>query len=319
MSNKSKEESYKEMRNFICTGCGKEIMLTKFASQKTCKCDECKANNIPVNPNIVAEALEKNPPKERKSANDTNSITKIRPCIKCGKEVEVSKFMSDQRVICDECKGIDSVANVEKNNVQKLSIDISKLDRSKILPIEEYEVNELYIRNSRLRAVTCPACGHEHMKPNMVIDWSQFGLVISYQCSECLTTMTISEQADKLIKRHSPGTRFDYTGRKIEGIAYSGIEQSRHINIIRKLIKQLDEHNISIDDDEIVSYRWKNDKPIQIGYEVLESDRLLKCLDDTVSILSDGLEMTDNTEYIKISRVSASKLNKEIKSILRGD
>ena len=41
------------------------ITLTKFASQKTCRCTECKENNIPVNPDIVSQALAKNPPKER--------------------------------------------------------------------------------------------------------------------------------------------------------------------------------------------------------------------------------------------------------------
>ena len=42
------DKGYKDTKTFICTGCGKEIVLTKFASQKTCKCDECKKNNVPI-------------------------------------------------------------------------------------------------------------------------------------------------------------------------------------------------------------------------------------------------------------------------------
>ena len=47
------DKGYKDTKEFTCTGCGKKIILTKFASQKTCKCDECKANNVPINPQIV--------------------------------------------------------------------------------------------------------------------------------------------------------------------------------------------------------------------------------------------------------------------------
>lgn len=273
------DKGYGDKKMFICTGCGKEIMLTKFASQKTCKCDECKEKNVPVNPDIVAKALAKNPPKERKRVDTTPSgATKIRPCIKCGKETEVSKFMSDQKVMCNECKGVGT--SDETRVAPRMQVDMSKLDRSKILPIEEYEVNEICIKNSRLRSVPCPACGHHYMKPNMVVDWSQFGLIISYQCPSCYTTMMLSEQTDRPIKHHSPGVRFDYTGHQIRELGMNGVEQSRYVNIIRKLIKQLDDNNIKIDDDEIVPYRWKNEKPVPIGFEVPESDKLLKVIDD---------------------------------------
>lgn len=315
------DKGYADKKIFICTGCGKEILLTKFASQKTCKCDECKANNVPVNPDIVAKALAKNPPKERKSSGDTGS-TKIRPCIKCGKEVEVSKFMSDQKVMCDECKGVDT--KQPKGIVQRIIPDMSKLDMSKILPIEEYEVNEICIKNKKLRSVTCPACGHNYMKPNMVIDWSQFGLVISYQCHICKTTALISEQTNIIIRRHSSGIRFDYTGQEITG-TISAVEQSRYVNIIRKLIKQLDEHNIKIDDDEIVPFRWKNEKPIPIGYEVPESDKLLKAIDDVIHVLEDShrqgspVDMPEGSRYITISHTLANKLSRELRDILKGD
>ena len=319
------DKGYGDKKLFICTGCGKEIMLTKFASQKTCKCDECKEKNIPVNPDIVAKALDKNPPKMRKPAEATSGgSTKIRPCIKCGKDTEVSKFMSDQKVMCDECKGIESPKQ-PKGLAPRVSVDMTKLDRSKLLPIEEYEVNEICIKNSKLRSVTCPACGHQHMKPNMVVDWSQFGLIISYQCPSCLVTLLLSEQCDRVIKHHSPGVRFDYTGHKIEQVGMSGVQQSRHINIIRKLIKKLDEHNIKIDDDEIVPFRWKNEKPIPIGYEISESDRLLEVVNNVIKLLDDSyrmgsdIDMPEGSRYIQVSHTLANKLSKELKDALKGD
>lgn len=319
-----KDKGYGDKKEFICTCCGKTVLATKFASQKTIKCDECKEKNAPINPDIVAKALAKNPPKMRKVADTTSSgATKVRPCIKCGKDTEVSKFMSDQKVMCDECKGVDTVKQ-PKGLAPRIFVDTSKLDRSKLLPIEEYEVNEVCIKNSRLRAVKCPACGHEHMKPNMVVDWSQFGLIISYQCPNCFATMMLSEQATRLIKRHSPGVRFDYTGHRIESISASGVEQSRYINIIRKLIKQLDEHNIKIDDDEIVPFRWKNDKPVPIGYEVPDSDKMLAVINDVIHMLDDSnrlgdpVDMPEGSRYIQISHTLANKLSSQLKDILKG-
>ena len=299
------DNGYGDKKMFICTGCGKEIMLTKFASQKTCKCDDCKNSNVPVNPDIVAKALAKNPPKERKRVDTTPSgATKIRPCIKCGKQTEVSKFMSDQKVMCNECKGIDSPEQTK--SAPRIQVDMSKLDRSKILPIEEYEVNEICIKNSRLRSVTCPACGHNYMKPIMVVDWSQFGLIISYQCPSCYTTALISEQVNRPIKQHSPGVRFDYTGNQIKDIGVSGAEQSRYVNIIRKLIKQLDENNITIDDDEIVPFRWKNEKPVPIGFEVPEAEKLLAGINGAINMLNDP--STD-----------AKEISNNLKKLLKGE
>lgn len=319
------DKGYSDKKEFICTGCGKTIVATKFASQKTIKCDECKANNVPINPDIVAKAMAKNPPKERKKADTTSGgMTKIRPCIKCGKETEVSKFMSDQKVLCDECKGVNTPKQAN-GLTQRISVNINKLDKSKMLPIEEYEVNEVCIKNSRLRLVTCPACGHNHMKPNMVVDWSQFGLIISYQCPKCLLTMLLSEQSDRVIKHHSPGIRFDYTGTQINEIGVSGTEQSRYINIIRKLIKQLDENNIKIDDDEIVPFRWKNEKPVPIGYEVPDSDKLLSKIKSIIDILDnarrlgDPIDMPEGSRYIQISHTLAKNLSDELKAILKGE
>ena len=319
------DKGYKDTKEFICTGCGKTIVLTKFASQKSCRCDECKQNNVPINPDIVAEALAKNPPKPRKiSVSDSaDGKTKTCKCVKCGKDTIVSKFMSSAKVLCDECKGTTGSHKVA-GLVQRIVPDMSKLDKSKILPIEEYEVNEICIKNGRLRSVVCPACGHEYMKPNMVVDWSQFGLVISYQCTECLATMLLSEQTDRLIKRHSPGKTFDYTGREIEELA-SSKDQSRHVNIIRKLIKLLDDNNIKIDDDEIIPFRWRNEKPVPIGFTVPDEDVMQESLKHVIDVLDksdrhgSAVDMPEGSRWIQISHTLASKLSDELKDMMKGE
>lgn len=296
----SDDKGYKDKREFTCTGCGKKIMLTKFASQKTCKCDECKANGVQTNQQIVEEALKNMPAK--KSRQKSTGATKTCKCIKCGIDVEVSKFMSADKVLCPECKGTGARAIDFTPKV-----DLSKLDKSKLLPIEEYEVNDLIIQNKRLREVKCPACGHEYMKPLMIVDWSQFGLIIDYQCHNCFLKMTISEQCNRKLNIYSPGKRFDYTGEEIRGIGITYAEHSRIVNSLRKLIGILDEHDIQID-DEFKPYRWKNEKPVPIGYEIPSEDIFVKTIHEVIEKLKNADEVVDTTE-----------LADKLEEILKGD
>ena len=61
------DKGYKDTKEFTCTGCGKKIILTKFASQKTCKCDECKANMT----NTLKNALDRpKAPEPKKPVRD---------------------------------------------------------------------------------------------------------------------------------------------------------------------------------------------------------------------------------------------------------
>lgn len=282
------DKGYKDTKEFICTGCGKKIILTKFASQKTCRCDECKANNVPINPDIVAEALQKNPPKERKKSDGNK--TKIRPCIKCGKEVEVSKFMSDQKVLCDTCKGVPSTKIV---NTEKLHVDQSVLNNVHMPSIEEYEVNNGIIANRRLREVKCPACGHEYMKTIMIIDWSYFGLIIHYQCPECYTTMNLSEQQRRPLKMHGPDITFDYTGTQIRDLGLSHKDSSRIANALCILIKVCEDNNINIDDvfkefsDSVPPYKSENAKPVPKGFVIPPEDEWISTVHKAYEILKD--------------------------------
>lgn len=282
------DKGYKDTKEFICTGCGKTIVLTKFASQKTCKCTECKANNVPTNPDIVAEALAKNPPKERHKTVSTGN-TKDRPCIQCGKMVTVSKFMSDAKVLCNECKGVSS-NDIQIGSKRELTVDMSKLDRSKIAPIQEYELNQAIIANRKLRYVKCPACGHEHMKPLTVMDWSIFGLILHYQCPKCKLHMVLSEQVRRLLRPYSPanGMTFDYTGAQMEELATTHVEHSRLANSVEILINKCKEHNIPLEGIETPPYMFENDKPVPIGYEIPPKDIWIKAVADTLKSLEEG-------------------------------
>lgn len=311
------DKGYKETKEFICTGCGKKIILTKFASQKTCKCDECKVNNIPTNPDIVAEALKINPPKERKKSD--SGATKTLPCVSCGKMTEVSKFMSAQKVLCDECKG---TAPKSTGGI-KLQVDKSKLSGINLAPLEEYEANSGIIANKRLREVKCPACGHEHMKPLMVMDWSQFGLIINYQCQECYTTINLSEQVKRPIKVYSPGKQFDYTGRQVRELGISWADSSRLANALCVLIETCEQNNINIDEvfkefsDTVPPYRFENDKPVPKGFIIPPEDEWVSTIYQTKELLMNA-ERIDSEEdkYIQISDTLANQLADKLNKLL---
>lgn len=309
------DKGYKDTKEFICVGCGKKIILTKFASQKTCKCEECKSNNVPINPEIVAEALKTNPPKERKKSD--NSATKILPCIKCGKMTEVSKFMSAQKVLCDECKGVTN----KTSSAPKIKVDKSRLKDVKMAPIEEYEMNGAIIANKNLREVKCPRCGHEYIKPLMIVDWSPFGLVVNYQCPECYLTMTISEQCKRPMKIYNPGKRFDYTGTEVKTLGISYKDNSRLSNALCILIEVCEKNNINIDEvfkefsDTIPPYRFENDKPVLEGFVIPPEDEWISVVHQAYEILN--AKDTD-CETINVSRETASILADKLNKLLKG-
>lgn len=311
------DKGYKETKPFMCTGCGKKIMLTKFASQKTCRCDDCKNNNVPVNPDIVEQALKLNPPKERKKSEAT--ATKIRPCIKCGTETEVSKFMSDKKVLCKACRGIAEPTK----SIARLQVDKSKLNMVKLAPIEEYEMNTGIINNKRLREVECPACGHKYMKPLMVVDWSQFGLVIEYQCQECYTVINLTEQQRKPLKIHNPGKRFDYTGTQIKDLGLSCRASSRMANALCILIEKCEQNNINIEEvfkefsSTVPKYRFENDKPVPKGFVIPQEDVWIDTVHEAYELLKNANEAGDGI-HIQISKDVASQIADKLNDLLKG-
>lgn len=290
-----KEGSYKETKEFTCTGCGKKIMLTKFASQKTCKCDDCRANKVPTNPEIVEKALAENPPKKRHIAQNTGK-TKECECINCGAIVTVSKFMSKDKVLCDNCKGTPSSGGPKytRDTAPRLIPNNSKVDKSKLKPIEEYEVNDVIINNRNMRHVVCPSCGHQYMKPLMIVDGSQFGLIIDYQCQKCYTSAVVSEQSRGPRKIYKQGRKFDYTGREIEELCLNYKESSRLSNVVQLLINVCKKNNINIEDeldgfkDTLPPYRTLNELPVPKGFCIPPRDKWVHTVKSAIDYLQDG-------------------------------
>ena len=320
------DKGYKDTKEFICTACGKKIVLTKFASQKTCKCDECKANNAPINPDIVAEALKANPPKERKKSD--GGETKILPCVECGEMTEVSKFMSAQKVLCDKCKGT-SPKSISGSSA-RLQVDKSKFKLINIAPIEEYEMNGGIIANKKLREVVCPACDHKYMKPLTIVDWSQFGLIVNYQCPECYLMMTISEQCRRMLKMYKPSERFDYTGRQVTELGLNYKESSRLANALCILIETCKKNNINIDDvlnefsATLPPYKFENDKPVPRGFVVPPEDGWVSAVHQAKELLmnanrigSDN-DIPEGNRYIQISDTLATQVADKLNNLLKG-
>lgn len=293
MTKEQKEAKYKETKEFICVCCGKTVVATKFASQKTIKCAECKANGTEIDPEIVERALAKNPQNARKVQTSGGS-TKECACINCGKMVTVTKFASAAKVLCPECKGEVRTGA----DAPRIKVDMSKLNRDKILPMEEYEVNDAVIANDRLRHVICPSCGHEYMKPLMVVDWSQFGMIIDYQCQNCYTRATISEQTHYRMKHYQPGKVFDYTGRQVKELGMSWIESSRLANSLCKLIEICEKNNIdyegALDEEskQLPPYKWLNDRPVPTGFVIPQEDQYASTIQKAI----DWIEV-NNDQY----------------------
>ena len=179
------DKGYKDTKEFTCVGCGKKIILTKFASQKTCKCDECKANNVPINPDIVAEALKANPPKERKKSSGGD--TKILPCVKCG----LISYSSNGAMLTLP------------------SFDLSTVT----LPPPDLDTDApLHSSHNTFAALA-------NFVTSTILPHLTHGSI--FVCQVCYLRMWLSEQTHRPVKIYSPGKRFDYTGRQVKELGMS--------------------------------------------------------------------------------------------------
>lgn len=268
--NERANKGYDDKKEFTCVCCGKKVMLTKFASAKTAKCPECKTAGKQVNPDLI--------PTAKKPKVEISGDTKTLPCTKCGVMVEVSKFMSAAKVLCEDCKG-DGYAPPPK-----LNIDISKINRDTIPSIEDYNILPSNIANKRLRNVTCPACGHEHMRILQIMDWSAFGVIVHYQCNKCKLLMSVSEQCKFRCKTQKLGVFYDYSGHAIEDLA-DGIVSTRLHGTLDKLYSIIKEHNIEVEGIEIPPYIYEEDRPVPVGFTIPRGDKDIKVIDDTIKLL----------------------------------
>jgi DNA-directed RNA polymerase subunit M/transcription elongation factor TFIIS len=308
---KSKEESYKEMREFTCVCCGNKVMLTKFASAKTAKCQKCKDEGKEINPDLVPTQS----PKATKSEISGN--TKTLPCVKCGTMVEVSKFMSAAKVLCPNCKG-DSTTSPSG----KLKVDISKINRDTMPTVEDYNVLPSNIANKKLRSVICPACGEEHMRIINILDYSSFGLIIHYQCNKCKTLVSVSEQCKFRCRTQKIGHLYDYSGHEIENLM-SAIDGARVHSTLDKLYSIIKEHNIPLEGIELPPYLYEEDKPVPVGFEIPPTDIWVKTIEDVVQMLDksqrmgEDVDMPEGARYITISDTLAKQVSFKLKQLFK--
>lgn len=319
----TREESYKETKVCPCVCCGKDVTVTKFASAAKVMCNECKTSGATPNPELVAGAAKS---KRMASRSVYGADTKVCKCIKCGKDVTVTKFASAAKVLCDECKGVQSdgtvVSTAEIN--YRPNINLSKIDRTVVPDIKEYTVTPALFNNAALRHVKCPACGHEDMKILKVFDWSVFGLIIHYQCPKCKLLVSVSEQTKHMVHYHTDADQFDYSGEAISA-GISATAGARMSMACMKLIKLCQDNNITIEGDELPPYLFEEDRPVPVGYRIPRDDAAIKAVDDAIKLLMDTpregtlLDTPEGSRYITISDTKAKAIATALKELLKED
>ena len=315
----TREESYKETKVCKCISCGRDVTVTKFASAAKVMCPECKSAGKTANPEITASIQ---PKKIEMRSKYGGGDTKVCQCIKCGKDVTVTKFASAAKVVCDECKGDDAGYAQRDEIVLNPVIHLDKIDRNVIPPIEEYSVTPALFANRALRQVKCMACGHEYMKIIKVLDWSIFGLIIHYQCPKCKLLVSASEQSKQMIHYSSPGDFFDYSGEHIEA-GLSSVQSSRMSMTIMKLMKILREHNIEVEGDDVPPYLFEEQRPVPVGYRIPRDDESIKAVDDAIHLLEDTkregmlLDSPEGSRYITISDTKAKEMAERLKNLFK--
>lgn len=315
----TKEESYKETKVCKCTSCGVDVTVTKFASAAKVLCPDCKKSGKQPNASILANIpTKKIEPRSKYGGGDT----KVLPCIKCGKEVTVTKFASAAKVLCDECKGESGGYAQRGEIVTNPIINLKKLDRSVVPTLEEYSVTPALFNNRALRKVKCPACGHDQMKILKVLDWSIFGLIIHYQCPTCKLLMSVSEQTKRMVHYRNDGDMFDYSGESI-GSGISAVQGSRMSMSVMKLMKILKEHNIEVEGDEIPPYLYEETRPVPVGYCIPKDDKAIKTIDDTIKMLENTarqgslIDTPEGSRYIQISDTLAKQMTERLKELFK--
>jgi hypothetical protein len=313
------EKGYDDKKEFTCVCCGKKVMLTKFASAKTAKCDDCKRNNVQPNADILASIG--TVPKSKSGGAPTGD-TKVCQCVKCGADVTVTKFASAAKVLCDECKVPGPRLNTD-GNIQPIRIDLTKLNKDTLPALDEYYILPTIINNPRLREVKCQACGHEFMRILKILDGSDRGMIISYQCPECFTLTTISEQCDHIMSPQKPGHFFNYRGEEIES-TIPAVLDTRIKNIMEKLYTAIADAGIYIEGITSPMFTRPYQKLIPYGFNTEEQTEVyIKTIDNVVKALRDSrregadIDKPEGARYIKISDTCATEIANELCNIMK--
>jgi DNA-directed RNA polymerase subunit RPC12/RpoP len=211
-----------------CRKCGRSVTVTKFASAAKVECEQCKGRG--------------------KSGGIPDGPTKVCKCVVCGKDVVVTKFATPTNVRCPECKtGAGGrpvkhrVTEEDESDITPLDIDLSASD---IFHDDDLLIHPAMIKNERLREVKCPTCDRV-MKIIRIMDSSQWGDVVMYQCPGDMTTVLVSEQAKHMMPAMKKSQAFDYRGDTIKGHVTS-MGSTRDKNIISYLLQLCEDNGVEI-------------------------------------------------------------------------
>lgn len=312
-----KEEKYKETKVCKCICCGKDVTVTKFASAAKVMCGECKKSGAQPNTDIIASI----PAKKIEPRTKYGGDTKVCKCIKCGKDVTVTKFASAAKVLCDECKG-ESGGYTQHGEIDyEPVINLKKIDRNIMPTLEEYTITPALFANKALRNIKCPACGHEHMKILKVLDWSTSGLIVHYQCPSCKLLVSVSEQTKTILRNMKEGVSYSYSGDEIMA-GVSSVSDSRKDMAIIKLMKIINDNGIKVPADDIPPYVYEESRPVPVGYSIPKDDESIKTIDDMIKILESAkrqgslIDTPEGTRYIEVSDTIAKKMAAKLKKLL---
>jgi len=296
---KDRELSYKETKDRPCVICGTITTVTKFMSDKVVRCGDCKSSGRQPDGSVVIENTNH---RQRVRVTEPGSNTKPSKCIQCGADIEIGKFASHKTAMCDTCKGPN--ISSKKTEPVKLIVDTSKIDYSKLPSLDDYYILPTIIKNPRLRQVKCPACGREFMKIIKILDWSDYGAIVLYQCVDCYSSVTVSEQPQTLMLP-TEHNEYDYSGETIES-TLSKLQETQAKHTIRRLLALLDEHNIVVDGIPRPRVMKEIDKIVPRGLDMSGSDEI------TMAEFIDTLLLLKKVDikHPKCIRVSSIMLNR---------
>ena len=153
-----------------------------------------------------------------------------------------------------------------------------------------------------------------------ILDYSDHGLIIHYQCNRCKLLVSVSEQCNSKCKTQKLGSLYDYSGHEIEDLMNS-ITSTRVHGTLDKLYKIIRKHNIEIEGIELPPYKYQEEKPVPVGFTIPRGDKDIKTIEDMIEVLDKSIrsgadvDMPEGTRYITISDTLAKQLSSRLKKL----
>lgn len=126
--------------------------------------------------------------------------TKVCPCVDCGENVEVSKFMSALKVKCEKCKTGEKPVEVvaEKESNTPPPVKAAEVKKEESAPIGSGRIDGK--PNRALMNLCCPFHPHERMHIVGVIKSERWGDIVDFQCRVrgCWCKVSVSQQNQRI-------------------------------------------------------------------------------------------------------------------------